>query len=74
MSSLGVLMVVIFIGMASMNGSLAPDIETVFLMPKDEFSYLSSNMVREVAEHRGAIHHFVPEVVKDALFAKLGKG
>lgn len=59
--------------MALMNRSLAPDVETMFLMPKQDFSYVSSSSVREVAELGGDVAAFVPPAVKKALDRKLGK-
>lgn len=53
--------------MALTNRKMAPDIETIFLMPKEEFSYLSSSMVREVADHGGDTSPFVPPNVEAAL-------
>ena len=50
--------------MALINRKLAPEIETIFLMPKETHSYLSSSIVGEVAELRGDIGNFVPECVK----------
>jgi pantetheine-phosphate adenylyltransferase len=47
--------------MALMNRKLAPELETVFLMPKEEFSVLSSRMVREVGMMGGDITGLVPE-------------
>ena len=57
--------------MALTNRKMAPDIETVFLMPKEEYSYLSSSMVREVAQLGGCTDEFVPATVKQALEEKL---
>jgi pantetheine-phosphate adenylyltransferase len=59
--------------MALTNRKMAPKIETLFLMPKDEFSYLSSSMVRQVAELGGDTSEFVPAAVQAALDRKLGK-
>ena len=59
--------------MALTNRTLAPDIETLFLMTKEDFSYFSSSMVREVAELGGHTDQFVPAVVHAALKKKLGK-
>jgi pantetheine-phosphate adenylyltransferase len=56
--------------MALTNRKLAPDIETVFMMPKDEYSYLSSSMVREVGSLGGDISNFVPPAVGRALAQK----
>jgi pantetheine-phosphate adenylyltransferase len=50
--------------MALTNRKLAPEIETVFLMPKESFSYISSSTVREVMERGGDISDFVPAAVK----------
>jgi pantetheine-phosphate adenylyltransferase len=57
--------------MALMNQSLDPTLETVFLMPSQENIYLSSRIVKEVAKLGGDIDGFVPEVVREALRAKL---
>ncbi|MGD9874706.1 MAG: pantetheine-phosphate adenylyltransferase [Kiritimatiellia bacterium] len=59
--------------MALMNRSMAPDVETMFLMPKQDYSYVSSSSVREVAELGGDVTVFVPPAVKRALDNKLGK-
>lgn len=56
--------------MALTNRQLAPEIETLFLMPKEEFSYVSSSSVREIAELGGDTMHLVPPVVAEALRAK----
>ena len=56
--------------MALTNRNLAPDVETVFLMPKEEHSYISSSMVKEVASLRGSVEDFVPEPVARALVRK----
>lgn len=53
--------------LAGMNRRLAPDVETVFLTPADEFTYLSSSLVREIAALGGDVSHFVPRVVEAAL-------
>ncbi|MEI6807654.1 MAG: pantetheine-phosphate adenylyltransferase [bacterium] len=49
--------------MALTNRQLAPDVETLFLMPKETHSYLSSSVVREIAELGGNIRGFVPPCV-----------
>ena len=49
--------------MALMNRRLAPDLETVFLMPREEFTFLSSKLVREVARLGGPVDAFVPPPV-----------
>lgn len=56
--------------MALTNRKLAPDIETLFLMPNEDYSYVSSSTVREVAQFGGDVSQFVPEPVQDALAKK----
>lgn len=56
--------------MALSNRKLAPDIETVFLMTSDNYSYVSSSVVREVAELGGDISVMVPAGVQSALERK----
>jgi len=53
--------------MALTNRKLAPDVETYFLMPAPDFSYVSSSMVREIAELHGHLEKFVPPPVAKAL-------
>ena len=53
--------------LAGMNRRLAPDIESIFLMPSERFTYISSSFVREVAMLHGDAAQFVPEVVATAL-------
>ena len=53
--------------MALMNRRLSPRLETLFLMPKEEYSYVSSRLVKEVASLGGDVRHFVPAIVADAL-------
>ena len=57
--------------MALTNRKLAPDIETLFLMPNEDFSYVSSSMVREIASLGGDVEKFVPAPVAAALKKKL---
>ena len=56
--------------MALTNRKLAPDIETLFLMPNEDFSYVSSSMVREIAALGGDVEKFVPAPVAAALKKK----
>jgi pantetheine-phosphate adenylyltransferase len=58
--------------MALMNRSLAPDIETFFMMPSVHYSFLSSNLVREVASLGGSVDALVPESVARRLGRKFG--
>ena len=53
--------------MALMNRQLAPQVETIFLMPRQDYTYLSSRLVKEVAALGGAIEEFVPPPVAKAL-------
>lgn len=54
-----------------MNRKLAPDIETVFLMPSEKFIFISSSLVKEIATLGGDISHLVPDLVARALLKKL---
>ena len=55
--------------MALMNRKLEAKVETIFLMPKEEYTYLSSRIVKEIARLGGDIASFVPPLVVEA-FAK----
>ena len=55
--------------MALMNRKLAPEIETIFMLPSEAYSYLSSRLVKEVCRHGGDITDFVPTHVADELRA-----
>ena len=57
--------------MALMNRKLQPSLETVFMMPAEQYSYLSSRLVREVAKLGGSIAGLVPEMVERRLREKL---
>ena len=57
--------------LASMNRSLAPDIESVFLMPNESYSFISSTLVKEVATLNGDVSRFVAPHVLEALKQKL---
>ncbi len=56
--------------MALMNRQLEPDVETIFMMPKEECTYLSSRIVKEIARLGGHVDKFVPPVVVEALHRK----
>ena len=56
--------------MALMNRRLEPALETFFLMPKEEYSYVSSRLVKEVASLGGDVSVFVPPAVAKALREK----
>lgn len=53
------------------NMKLAPDIETIFLMPQESYSYLSSRLLKEAASLGADLSHFVPDFVEKALKSKL---
>ena len=53
--------------MALTNRKLAPEIETLFMMPKETHSYVSSSTVKEVARLGGDISDFVPAIVQSVL-------
>lgn len=59
--------------LANMNRRLNKDLESVFLTPAEENSFISSSLVKEVAIHGGDISQFVNPVVIDALKEKLAK-
>lgn len=56
--------------MALMNRTLAPDVETIFMMPKDSYSYLSSRITKQIAALDGDISQFVPPHVAAAVQKK----
>ena len=53
--------------MALMNRHLQPVIETIFVMPNEQFSYTSSSLVKQVAKYGGDVSHFGPPKVEAAL-------
>ncbi len=57
--------------LAGMNRRLAPDLETVFLTPAEQYEFISSSMIREIARLKGDVSCFVPESVYQQLVAKL---
>ena len=57
--------------MALMNRRLTPSIETVFLMAKEEYSYVSSRLVKEVASLGGDLSGLVPESVRQRLLGRV---
>ncbi len=58
--------------MALTNRKIAPEIETVFLMPNEKYSYISSTFVKEIAKFGGDVSAFVPPYVKAMLRKKFG--
>ena len=59
--------------MALMNRHLEPNVETLFVMPKEAYSYTSSSLVKQIAKLGGDISHFVPANVAAALKQALVK-
>ena len=57
--------------MAMMNRRLEPEMETIFMLPAEAYSYLSSRLVREIAQLGGAVTGLVPPAVEQRLRAKL---
>ena len=57
--------------LATMNRSLAPDVESIFLTPKESLIYVSSSLIKEICDLKGDISKFVDPVVEQALKAKL---
>jgi pantetheine-phosphate adenylyltransferase len=58
--------------LALMNRKLAPGTETVFLIPSEKYTYLSSNLIKDISRFDGDISCFVPEMVKIKLKEKFG--
>ena len=57
--------------LATMNRSLAPDIESIFLTPKESLIYVSSSLIKEICDLKGDISKFVHPSVEQALKSKL---
>jgi pantetheine-phosphate adenylyltransferase len=57
--------------MALINRKLEPRLETVFLMPAESYSYISSRLVREIAHLGGSVKELVPPMVEERLMAKV---
>ncbi|HET7497975.1 MAG TPA: pantetheine-phosphate adenylyltransferase [Candidatus Eisenbacteria bacterium] len=58
--------------MALMNRRLSGDIETLFLMPSEAYTFVNSSLVKEIARHGGDVSPFVPDSVRSRLIAALG--
>jgi len=56
--------------MALMNRKMEPSLETIFMMPKEEYTYISSRIVKEIARLGGNVESFVPHWVAQALANK----
>lgn len=57
--------------MALMNRKLSPQLETVFMMPAEAYSYLSARLVKEIFRLGGSIKGLVPEIVEERLRSKV---
>ena len=57
--------------LASMNRSMEPNIESVFMSPAEEYGFLSSSIIKEIAKHGGDLSKFVDKAVLAALQKKL---
>lgn len=56
--------------LAGMNRRLAPQLETVFLTPAEQYEFISSTMIREIAQLKGDVACFVPDTVNQRLIEK----
>jgi hypothetical protein len=59
--------------LASMNRNMMPDLETLFLTPAEQHSFISANLVREIASLGGDVAQFVPTIVAKALRVKFSQ-
>lgn len=59
--------------MALMNRKLDRRLETVFMMPAEKYSYLSSRLVKEIFRHGGSVRGLVPRKVEERLQSKVGR-
>jgi pantetheine-phosphate adenylyltransferase len=59
--------------LANMNRHLTDEVETAFLTPTEKYTFISSSLVREVAELGGDVSGFVSPAVRDALLKKYGR-
>ena len=58
---------------AQFNREFADDIETIFIMTKDDYAFLSSSIIKEIAMFHGSVRGFVPEIVEKRLKEKFRK-
>lgn len=59
--------------LAGMNRRLAPELETVFLTPAEQYEFISSSMIREIARLKGNVSYFVAECVHQQLIEKYAR-
>ena len=60
--------------MALMNRKLDPRLETVFMMPAETYSYVSSRLVKEIVQLGGSVHGLIPDLVETKLHEKVNGG
>ena len=60
--------------MAGMNRKLAPELETLFLTPLEQYTFISSSVIKSIAQLHGDISSFVPEIVYQQLLKKFNQG
>ena len=60
--------------MAGMNRNLEPDLETLFLTPPEQYTFISSSVIKAIAQLNGDISAFVPLCVNQQLINKFNKG
>lgn len=60
--------------MALMNRRLSPQLETVFLVPAEQYSYVSSRLVKEIAYLGGSIRGLVPDIVEEKMRERFRRG
>lgn len=60
--------------LASMNRNLAPEIETLFMTPDENFGFISSTLVKEIARLGGDVREFVSKEVREALDRRFSEG
>jgi len=56
--------------LAGMNRRLSPELETMFLTPAEQYEFISSSMIREIAKLNGDVSSFVPKCVEERLIKK----
>jgi len=60
--------------LAGMNRRLSPELETMFLTPAEQYEFISSSMIKEIARLGGDVSSFVPEIVQHHLIEKFNRG
>ena len=56
--------------LSNLNRTLSPDIETIFLNPDEKYSFISSSIIKDIANHKGELDKFLDPYVKDMLLSK----